>query len=277
MSQGILSRLKIIHCKLYMQKHKNLLFFILLLLVVHTIFPILFYFLKSIEFVNNYLRIITYLSIPLFSFLAIFIAFKLYKMSFQLKWMSLNTSIVFISLVLVLSINVFQISMDLTFFKYLMLDQLRFLEPNLIFGNSLDYFIKFIVLVLLGPFTEEILFRRILLVKLLEDYKPSIAIVITSVMFALIHFDLTGIVFYLLISFVYTYIFYLTRNIWFSIILHSVFNFITFFTKIGVHNKSDSFFNIGLLIYVLLLFLIVFLIKKLIAYSKTIKEIKEFE
>lgn len=245
--------------------------------MMQIIAPIILLALKPIDFVNDNMNLLWFLSIPIVSFSAIFLSLKWFRMPLNLKWEPINFSIILVCLVLVLSINVFQTSLDITFFKYLIQDQLRFLRLNVFFENNFYFYLNFVVVVLLGPITEEILYRRILLVKLLEDYKPSIAILITTVLFALMHFDLQGIISYLFGGFVYTYIFYLTRNIWFSIILHSVFNFITFFTKIGVHNKSDSFFNIGLLIYVLLLFLIVFLIKKLIAYSKTIKEIKEFE
>lgn len=246
-----------------MKKHKNALLFIFLIQVMQNIPQFILLSLISFEFIQNYLYELLFVITPFVGFLTIFLAVKLFKINLTLKCNRLNIRIFFISILLIFCINIFQTTLDSTFFQYVFDNKLRFLRTNFFLENNLMFYLNFIIAVILVPIYEEIFYRRIMFEKLLEDYKPVTSVIITSILFAAVHLDLNGLIAYFVIGLAFTYIYYLTRNIWFNIFLHSVFNIIAFFTKIVVHEYGGNFFFMGIFIYVVLLILIVFSVKRI--------------
>lgn len=92
----------------------------------------------------------------------------------------------------------------------------------------------FILLVLVGPFVEEILFRGMILNGLLTRYNPILSIACSSIMFALIHFDFSptnsalqnimSVLFALTVGCILGYNFYKTKSLLSSSIIHSLTN-----------------------------------------------------
>lgn len=79
--------------------------------------------------------------------------------------------------------------------------------------------------VLLGPFLEELAFRKVLLDRL-SCYSKKYAILLSGIMFGLIHTNLHQFFYAALIGFVFAYIYTITGKLRYSVILHSTVNFI---------------------------------------------------
>ena len=75
-----------------------------------------------------------------------------------------------------------------------------------------------------APILEEILFRRILFGMLLPKTNFFIAALISSVMFGIIHFELSHILLYSVSGFIFAFIYYKTKRIAASIIAHMLLN-----------------------------------------------------
>lgn len=77
---------------------------------------------------------------------------------------------------------------------------------------------------LIVPIWEELFFRGILLRKLMIKHSTVTAIVLSSLCFAIIHFNFANIIFNFIVGCFFAYVYILKRNIWVPIIIHSVFN-----------------------------------------------------
>ncbi len=75
-----------------------------------------------------------------------------------------------------------------------------------------------------APILEEILFRRILFGMLLPKTNFFIAALISSVMFGIIHFELSHILLYSVSGFIFAFIYYKTKRIAASILAHMLLN-----------------------------------------------------
>lgn len=91
--------------------------------------------------------------------------------------------------------------------------------------------VSLILLGILGPITEEIVFRGILVGKLKEKIPTSICVIVSSILFMLIHIHtlkLEEFLFYLSIFFtgiIYSVTFVKSKNITIPIVLHILNNF----------------------------------------------------
>ncbi|MCF6409358.1 CPBP family intramembrane glutamic endopeptidase [Pseudalkalibacillus salsuginis] len=87
---------------------------------------------------------------------------------------------------------------------------------------------SFILIVLIAPIVEELVFRGTLLQKLRFKYGNTAGILVTSAIFSLIHMN-SGMIGHFTLG-VFLSIFYLkTKNIWVPIICHALNNFLAFF------------------------------------------------
>lgn len=81
----------------------------------------------------------------------------------------------------------------------------------------------------IGPIIEEILFRYILLNKLLEFNNKKTAIILSSLIFALFHNSLTGIIYAFILGLILNIIYSKEKNILIPIIIHMGANVIVIF------------------------------------------------
>lgn len=79
-------------------------------------------------------------------------------------------------------------------------------------------------IIIFAPILEEILFRRILFGMLLPRTNFFIAALISSIMFGIIHFELTHIILYSVSGFIFAFIYYKTKRIAASILAHMLLN-----------------------------------------------------
>ncbi|WP_161635358.1 CPBP family intramembrane glutamic endopeptidase [Aquimarina macrocephali] len=118
------------------------------------------------------------------------------------------------------------------FFRY---KHILFEEPLLNPSNlgsidfSLDIVFKMIYTIILLPVLEELLFRRIIFKSLLNKYSNLwIAILISSLLFSIIHLSINNLIPTFLFGVIASYIYFKTNNIWYSILLHVISNLIWF-------------------------------------------------
>jgi len=96
--------------------------------------------------------------------------------------------------------------------------------------------LTFVLFVVLAPVVEEFTFRALLFTRLSAKYSPAKAIVISSLMFGLLHFDFIGaFVFGLVAATLYAQ----SRSLLAPIALHSVNNLIAF-TAFAADSDSDG-------------------------------------
>lgn len=82
----------------------------------------------------------------------------------------------------------------------------------------------FLATVLFGPILEEILFRRIIFGSFVGRFGFIIAALISSFVFAVIHFDFAHILIYVACGFTFAFVYYKTKRILASIITHILMN-----------------------------------------------------
>ncbi|MGQ1910834.1 lysostaphin resistance A-like protein [Marinifilum sp. RC60d5] len=142
--------------------------------------------------------------------------------------------------------------------------------------------IAFIGPVILAPFFEEIIFRNYILKGLLNTYSPQKAIISSAIIFGLLHIYPHQLIGAIPLGFFFGWIYYKTRSIGVTIILHSVANLTGLFTsyvhfKLGsnqITSVSDIYGDYSIYIILVSLALLGYLMKKLIHKVK-LTELKE--
>lgn len=91
-----------------------------------------------------------------------------------------------------------------------------------------DYLILFVVVCIIPAFSEELFFRgtlQVILIRMLPR-RPFMAILITSIIFSLIHMSAIGFLSRIIIGFFLGFVYYKSRNIYITIAIHFINNFI---------------------------------------------------
>ena len=86
-----------------------------------------------------------------------------------------------------------------------------------------------IVVVLVAPLAEEVFFRGFLVGGIMRRWNLWSAVVLSSLFFAAIHFDVGSLIPFAIIGGIFTFIYIRSRNLLSSIIAHTLFNTIGFF------------------------------------------------
>ena len=93
--------------------------------------------------------------------------------------------------------------------------------------SAISLIITIISTAILTPIWEELFFRGIVLRKLTKRFKPITAILISSLIFAIVHSGFVGITHAFLMGCMFAYFYLLKQNIWIPIVLHAVINFVS--------------------------------------------------
>ncbi len=105
----------------------------------------------------------------------------------------------------------------------------------------------------LAPILEEYIFRGLVYNKLKKFNSKKTAIIITTILFALLHFELSQIIYTLLVGFYLIYIYDKTNNIYLSILTHIIINTSTILLMPLIIN-TNIYIQVGLLIILSLCF-----------------------
>lgn len=104
-------------------------------------------------------------------------------------------------------------------------------------NNGWQLLVGVLVLAVAPAVVEELLFRGIILNALLTKLKPHVAVLLSAIMFMLMHGSLQQTVYQILLGLVFGYIFVYTRKIAYSMILHFFNNLIVI---IGAYMSVNS-------------------------------------
>ena len=172
---------------------------------------------KNISYIiNNY---IPYIMIIFTLFLTIY----LYKKNKRTEPKIITTYIIpYISIGISISCL-----LNMLIFKYLIITPTH---------STINILVLIISSGLIGPIYEEILFRYILLNKLKNFNNPKLAILINSLIFALIHFNIPKIIYAFLLGLIINITYHKRKNILYPIIIHSSANITAIFLNNYNHN-----------------------------------------
>lgn len=81
-----------------------------------------------------------------------------------------------------------------------------------------------LVLIVLAPVTEELLFRRVILDGLLRNYRPHTAVLLSSLLFAVFHFNPWQLLPTFLVALYLSWIYMRTRSYAACVVVHATFN-----------------------------------------------------
>ncbi len=129
------------------------------------------------------------------------------------------------------------------------------------FDFSLSSLIKFdkiiylIMMVIITPVVEEIVYRGFLFKLLLKRYSVKIALIVSSLIFAFFHLRFAGIGFLFIYGLFFGYVYYKTKSLIAPILAHFTINFIASFSDSSVVDLNSGTFVKYLLIYVASIFL----------------------
>lgn len=120
-----------------------------------------------------------------------------------------------------------------------------------------NYSINFMLMIIssgiIGPIAEEILFRYILLNNLKKYYPSSYSVIISTIVFSLIHLNILKIIYAMIIGFILNILYHKTNNLKVPIIVHITANITSLFL---------TSFNIYILLLSITLLTIILLTKK---------------
>ena len=130
-----------------------------------------------------------------------------------------------------------------------------------IFSPSLYLLIGSLIL---APVLEEIIFRNILLNSLLNSYSRNKAIVISSLLFAIIHITPIQIAQTFVIGLFFGIIYSKNKNIAYTILLHSLSNLFVFLVQFFLDYFSNLYFLVMMYMinFIIAVFLLVYFSKK---------------
>ena len=106
--------------------------------------------------------------------------------------------------------------------------------------NEVPTYLIFIVVVILAPIFEELIFRK-LMIDRLSIYGDKMAIIFTAVAFGLIHANFYQLFYATLLGFVLGYVYTKTGQVKYTIIIHSAINFLGSIVSIFVEKSYDTF------------------------------------
>lgn len=132
---------------------------------------------------------------------------------------------------------------------------------------DLNMVIKFIGLVLLVPVFEEIFWRKQIFGLLLNKFSPVVAIVLSSLLFAIVHFKFTSLIALFIWGILFGLVYYQTNSLGASIFLHSFCNFMDFFTKHKFVNITEVLILKFVLLLVVSVITIILIVKYLERYG----------
>ena len=127
---------------------------------------------------------------------------------------------------------------------------------------SSGFFLTFIVIVILAPITEELIFRGILFEEINRLFDYKFAIFSTALLFGIYHFNILQGVNTFAMALILTIVYYYRKNILDSILIHMVNNFLALILTIN-ENLSILIFMMGFAC----IFISFIIIKKIIKSS----------
>ena len=165
------------------------------------------------------------------STLILWINYKKEKLSFglsneNLKYVIWTPLIYLITIILLLFVGLLNQYLLTNFFDIEIKPQ-DILERFKELENSFEISIFVVGSAVIAPIYEELLFRGIIFPKLIQKTNFTIALVLSSLLFAVLHFHLSALLPLFVLSIILSITYLYTSTIWASISLHALFNLIS--------------------------------------------------
>ena len=165
------------------------------------------------------------------STLILWINYKKEKLSFglsikNLKYVIWTPLIYLITIILLLFVGLLNQYLLTNFFDIEIKPQ-EILEKFKELENSFEISIFVIGSAVVAPIYEELLFRGIIFPKLIQKTNFAIALLLSSLIFAVLHFHLSALLPLFVLSIILSITYLYTSTIWASISLHALFNLIS--------------------------------------------------
>ena len=165
------------------------------------------------------------------STLILWINYKREKLSFglsikNLKYVIWTPLIYLITIILLLFVGLLNQYLLTNFFDIEIKPQ-EILEKFKELENSFEISIFVIGSAVIAPIYEELLFRGIIFPKLIQKTNFTIALLLSSLIFAVLHFHLSALLPLFVLSIILSITYLYTSTIWASISLHALFNLIS--------------------------------------------------
>ena len=165
------------------------------------------------------------------STLILWINYKKEKLSFglsikNLKYVIWTPLIYLITIILLLFVGLLNQYLLTNFFDIEIKPQ-EILEKFKELENSFEISIFVIGSAVVAPIYEELLFRGIIFPKLIQKTNFTIALLLSSLIFAVLHFHLSALLPLFVLSIILSITYLYTSTIWASISLHALFNLIS--------------------------------------------------
>ena len=132
-----------------------------------------------------------------------------------------------------------------------------------LYSGSTNILIAIISTGIIGPIIEEYMIRGIMYNELKQKYSIMKSIVITTIIFSLLHFNLVQMIYALVLGFILIYMYEKTNNIKAPLILHMTSNIVTTIYCLILNN-----FLISFIIYIISLIILILIFKKYINLNK---------
>ena len=165
------------------------------------------------------------------STLILWINYKKEKLSFglsikNLKYVIWTPLIYLITIILLLFVGLLNQYLLTNFFDIEIKPQ-EILEKFKELENSFEISIFVIGSAVVAPIYEELLFRGIIFPKLIQKTNFTVALLLSSLIFAVLHFHLSALLPLFVLSIILSITYLYTSTIWASISLHALFNLIS--------------------------------------------------
>ncbi len=165
------------------------------------------------------------------STLILWINYQKEKLSFglsieNLKYVIWTPLIYLITIILLLFVGLLNQYLLTNFFDIEIKPQ-EILEKFKELENSFEISIFVIASAVIAPIYEELLFRGIIFPKLIQKTNFIIALLLSSLLFAVLHFHLSALLPLFVLSIILSITYLYTSTIWASISLHALFNLIS--------------------------------------------------
>ncbi|WP_424000829.1 lysostaphin resistance A-like protein [Maribacter sp. IgM3_T14_3] len=233
------------------QKHKSFLLILFALVLIHLLHGLILWPTMQLGLSNEKVDIISLITIPIVTLIGIAYLLKQFGIHLNFSFKKVNPILIFYVLLLAVFCIIFQSALDIPFIIELLQSKLRFFAFTNPFQYGLHSIVYLFGAVIVAPITEEILYRKIIFIKLKEQYGLAFALVVSSFLFALIHWNLEGLLAYFASGLLLAYLYHITKVLWLNILLHGSYNFLAMITTIEMFDSSHRMFVIILLLYLI--------------------------
>ncbi len=211
------------------KKYKVLLFAVLFLVSLQISNIIITLILSKTDFISHNLEVyIIYYCLPISTLLigtAIVIKVYKFKLNLGVKILSHEE----ITVLFFVNICFFLFSLLYDFLLNIGSENLFFIKPKIPELEWNNFITVFIVLII-GPVVEEILYRRIIFVKLKKHYSLLVSVLISSILFSVFHMDINNLVPAFMAGIFFAYVYHITKSLLIVIICHSLINLMVIFS-----------------------------------------------